>query len=144
MLHFSVLGMLKFWNDDSLVGQPTTDNASPTQDQDVGFSAKPFFSSTITSIMVGTSVGLSSTTTIQRRTRSRTRMQTTATTTRTPSVCSEATWPTVSCSTTKSSSASSSLASRLRLRRAGSIKFCCYFCFEPWPILPICLNIELQ
>ena len=117
--------------DDCLVGQLTTDNASPTQDQDVGFSAKLFFSSTITLIMVGTSVGLSSTTTIQRRTRTRTMMTapTAPTTNRTPSVCSEATWPTVSCSTTTRSSASSSLASRLRLRRAGSIEFCC-FCHQ--------------
>ena len=99
----------------------------PFQDKDVGFSAKFFFSSTSVSTMVGTCAAWSSTTTIQRRTRRRTRMQTrtmmTATTAatikRTPSACLEATWPTVSCSSTIRSSASSSLASRLTLRRAG-------------------------
>ena len=99
----------------------------PFQDKDVGFSAKFFFSSTSVSTMMGTWSAWSSTRTIQRRTRRRTRMQTrtmmrattAATIKRTPSACLEATWPTVSCSSTIRSSASSSLASRLTLRRAG-------------------------
>ena len=68
-----------FWDvydmiwDDSLVGQLTTDNASPTQDQDVGFSAKPFSSSTTTLTMLGTCAVWSSTTALQRRTRTRSR-----------------------------------------------------------------------
>ena len=93
----------------------------PFQDKDVGFSAKFFFSSTSVSTMVGTWSAWSSTRTIQRRTRRRTRMQTrtmmrattAATIKRTPSACLEATWPTVSCSSTTRSSVGSSL------RRAG-------------------------
>ena len=129
----------------------------PFQDKDVGFSAKFFFSSTSVSTMMGTWSAWSSTRTIQRRTRRRTRMQTrtmmrattAATIKRTPSACLEATWSTVSCSSTIRSSASSSLASRLTLRRAGEcseyLVLLLFFIQMPFCVfLPICSNIQLQ